>query len=295
MDMDKSNLVKNRMKRQAKYGMLGIVVRLSAVLVGLYILLNVFLYGFQEKLIFFPRGISDAQCAQVLAAHSNVKDVSLRMKDGTMLHGWMLGSQMPDPSKLLIYFGGNGDEVSQMIGSFQQYPDWTIVLINYRGYGQSEGAPGEEVLFSDTLEIYDHFVTAADNRYAQRVVMGRSMGTGVAVYVAQNRPVDGVVLASPYDSVLSVAQEKFPMVPVEYLLHNRFDSVSRAQNISAPVLVCIAKQDEVIPPWHSMVLAQQFTGVVTIREYDPANHDSILQKEAFWQEVGRFLKKIGTD
>lgn len=290
--MDKSNVAAKRLKRNRTDVVLGLAVKLLAVLAGLYVILNLSVYVFQEKLLFFPIEISDAECAQLLAAHSNVKDISLPMQDGTRLRGWLVESQAADASGLLIYFGGNGDELSLMIDSLQRYPDWSVVLINYRGYGQSEGEPREEYLFSDALEIYDYFTAGSGDEYAKKVVMGRSMGTGVAVYVAQNRPVDGVILASPYDSILRVAQEKLPLVPVKYLLRNRFDSIGRAADISAPVLVCIADRDELILPRHSLALAQEFAGPVQIREIAGADHNSILQKEDYWQSIDQFLKEL---
>lgn len=272
--------------------MLRLIGQFLALLAGLYIILNVLLYVFQEKLIFFPEAISDTACAQIHESYTNVEDICLQMQDGTRLRGWVVGSQPANMSQLLIYFGGNGDELSHMINSFQQYPDWSVVLINYRGYGQSEGKPSEKHLLSDSLEIYDYFTTRPEYKNAKIVVMGRSMGTGVAVNLAQNRSVDGVILASPYDSVMSVAREKLPMVPVKFLLRSKFDSISRAQYISKPVLVITADKDEMIPPWHSQVLAKAFAGTVLVQEIAGANHDSIMQEAEYWQGIGHFLKKI---
>lgn len=277
---------------KTKAGMLKLMGRLASILAGIYIILNLLLYVFQEKLIFFPQTISATACAQIHENYTNVEDISVQMQDGTLLSGWIVGSQPANKSQLLIYFGGNGDELSHMIGSFQQYPDWSVVLINYRGYGQSEGKPSEKHLLSDSLEIYDYFKARPDYKHAKLVVMGRSMGTGVAVNLAENRPVAGVILTSPYDSVVSVAQEKLPMVPVKVLLRNKFDSITRAHFVSVPVLVLIANNDEMIRTWHSQVLAEAFAGTVLVQEIAGANHDSIMQEDEYWQGVGHFLKQI---
>jgi len=281
-----------RPEGKTRAGILRLIGRFVAVLAGLYIILNILLYVFQEKLIFFPQAISDTACAQIHESYPNVEDICLQMQDGTRLRGWVVGSQPANTSQLLIYFGGNGDELSHMIGSFQQYPDWSVVLINYRGYGQSEGKPSEKQLLSDSLEIYDYFTARPEYKHAKIVVIGRSMGTGVAVNLAQNRPVEGVILASPYDSVVSVAQEKIPMVPVKFLLRNKFDSISRAHFISKPVLVITADKDEMIPPWHSQLLAKAFAGTVFVQEIAGADHDSLIQEDEYWQAVSHFLKQI---
>lgn len=290
--MDISNLSSNRLTKIKTTSLFTILSRLLAVLVGLYFIFNTALYCFQEKIIFFPRVISNDYCVQVLNTHSNLRAVSLKMKDGTSLHGWLVEHPSANSSKLLIYFGGSGDELSDMIQPFQTFTDWSVVLINYRGFGNSEGKPSEQNLLSDASEVYDYFASKPEYAAAKKVVMGRSLGTGVAVYVAQNRPVDGVILVSPYDSLSSVAQEILPMLPVKYLLRNNFNSIERAPHISAPVLVCIANNDTLISPQHSLMLAEKFAGKVITQEIAKADHNSILVKDDYWEKVGQFLKQI---
>lgn len=290
--MDKANLVITQPRLETLKKILRFTGILVAALLGLFITLNILLYIFQEKLIYFPQDISQSAFQQIHERHSNVQDLCLPMKDGTNLRGWLVGPAPEITSKLLIYFGGNGDELSQTIDDFKKYPDWSVVLINYRGYGQSEGNPNEELLFSDALEIYDYFSKGKDDELTIKVVMGRSLGTGVAVHLAKSRKVNGVILTSPYDSVLSVAQDKFPIIPVGYLLKNKFDSIDNAPSIKVPVFIFIATEDELIDPWHSQELAKKLGGTVQIQEIKGATHNSIVHRNEYWQGVSWFLDQF---
>ncbi len=117
----------------------------------------------------------------------------------------------------MIYFGGNGEEVSWLVPEFSRVPDWAALLVNYRGYGLSEGQPSETKLYRDALALYDRATRRPDIDSGRVIVMGRSLGTGVATYLASQRPVAGVVLISPYDSLVQVAREAYPFLPVNLL------------------------------------------------------------------------------
>ena len=120
--------------------------------------------------------------------------------------------------------------------------------MNYRGYGRSGGRPGERQLLADALLLYDRVTRRPDVDPGRVAVMGRSIGSGVAVYVARERPVLGAVLVSPYDSVAAVARDAFPYLPVPLLLRHRFEAASWAAGVRAPLLALIAGDDRVIDP-----------------------------------------------
>jgi len=207
------------------------------------------------------------------------------------LRGWLVRAQPnPDPAPILIYFGGNAEEVSWLISTADKYAGWSLLAVNYRGYGASEGKPGEAELFRDALQLYDFAAKrAAGGRVA---VMGRSLGSGVAVHLAANRPAAGVILVSPYDSVVSVAQGVYPFLPVNLMLRHRFDSLGRAAAIKAPLLCLVASDDRVIPRAHSERLYAAWGGPRAWREIRPADHDSIAGEADYWQAVDAFLRGL---
>jgi hypothetical protein len=244
------------------------------------------IYFFQERLIFFPQPLTqDPQKANPGAA---IEEVNLITSDRVRLHGWLVkASPTQTPAPLLVYFGGNAEEVSWLASTAGQYAGWSLLMFNYRGYGRSDGKPGEAELFADALQIYDYAVgRAAAGRVA---VMGRSLGSGVAVYLAAQRPVAGVILVSPYDSIESVAKRVYPFLPISLMLKHRFDSLSRAPGIKAPLLCLVASDDRVIPRPHSERLYATWGGTKQWREIRPADHDSVAGEPDYWRAIAAFL------
>lgn len=249
----------------------------------------VLIYFLQERLIFFPQPLT----ADPLKANTGaaIEEVTLVATDGASLHGWLMkASATQAPAPVLIYFGGNAEEVSWLASTAGQYAGWSLLMMNYRGYGRSEGKPGEAELFADALQIYDYAVRrAAGGRVA---LMGRSLGSGVAVYVAALRPVAGVILVSPYDSVESVAKGIYPFLPISLMLKHRFDSLSRAPGIKAPLLCLVASGDRVIPRPHSERLYAAWGGPRQWREFRRADHDSIAGEPDYWRAIAAFLAEL---
>jgi len=268
-----------------------ILKMLYVVLICIILILLLF-YLFQEKLIFYPQKISEEAVHYILSSHKNTEDITLQMKDGTRLRGWFVKNIQNGKSKLIIYFGGNAEEVSWMIDEADRIKGWSVALMNYRGYGSSDGKPGEKSLFSDALEIFDYFSNRKDVDSTRIVIIGRSIGTGVAVYLAHNRNVAGVILVSPYDSLSSVAQDIFPILPVRLILKHKFDSISIAPYIKAPSLVLIASDDKIIPPRHSKKLAEKWGGEIEIKVIKGVDHNTISDKEEYWESIGEFLKQF---
>ncbi|MGE5616113.1 MAG: alpha/beta hydrolase, partial [Bacillota bacterium] len=153
-----------------------------------------------------------------------MQSVEFTARDGTRLRG-VLVLPAAAPAPLVIYYGGNAEEVTQRSSEVARtYGDAAVLLVNYRGYGQSEGRATESALIADALEIHDWAVRQPGIDGHRIVLHGRSLGTGVAVAVAAARPVRGVVLTSPFGSARDIAVEAYPWLPVRWLLRHPFDS-----------------------------------------------------------------------
>ena len=124
---------------------------------------------------------------------------------------------------------------------------------------------------------------------AHMVLMGRSLGSGVAVYVASQRRVRGVILVTPFDSLLNVARHHYPILPVGLLLRHSFDSIGMAPAIPTPALFLVAARDEVIPPEFAVRLAQAWGGPRHTVHIEGAGHNDIQLEADYWQAVNRFL------
>jgi pimeloyl-ACP methyl ester carboxylesterase len=187
----------------------------------------------------------------------------------------------------LIYFGGNAEEVARNLPQFvEAFPEHALYLLHYRGYGASTGRPSEPSLVRDALALFDQ----VQARHARVVVVGRSLGSGVAVRVASARPVTRLVLVTPFDSLVNVAAEHYPWLPVRWLLRDRYDSWCHAAQVRAPTLIIAAGDDRIIPMASTARLLRHFPrGVADIEVLHRRGHNSVSQDPRYlrlWLRVG---------
>ena len=183
----------------------------------------------------------------------------------------------------LIFFGGNAENVAWSMPLFSSlFPDYAIYLPDYRGYGDSTGKPSEEALHNDALSLFDKVYA----QHSNVVVVGRSLGSGVAVRLASQRPVARLMLVTPYDSILNVAQSRFPWFPIQWLLIDKFESWRYAPKISVPTLLVAAENDEVISYASTENLFHSFgKNVASLKMVAGTNHVNIFDKPSFLEWI----------
>lgn len=241
----------------------------------------------QDHLIFFPQPVT---ATAHLPPHAT--PLTVTASDGTHLRGWFVqGTATPSPA--IIYFGGNAEEVSWTLADRRWPREWTIVALNYRGYGASEGKPGERELTGDALAIYDAVATRGDIDRTRIVTFGRSLGTALATHIAAERPVAGVVLVSPYDSLAAIGHHHYPWLPVSLLLRHRFDASKDASRCRAPLLAIVAQADEIIPVARSSALYDAWAGPKHWHPIRDADHNSLGASADFWEAISRFVADLG--
>jgi pimeloyl-ACP methyl ester carboxylesterase len=261
-------------------GSLGALIKIVAAVV---VAVPLTAYLMQDKLIFQPRPLAEAQRVSIAARHPAVADTFLQAADGTRLHAWHIQSKPDAP--LVIYFGGNAEEVSWMLDEIpRQDTGAAWLLVDYRGYGASGGTPSEQSLESDALAWYDRF--AETNK--RILAFGRSLGSGVAVQLAAARRLDSIILIAPFDSMVEVGKRHYPFLPVSWLLRHRFDSLSAAPKINVPLLCIVATHDEVIPAEHAKRLYDAWAGPKKWVEL-VASHNSIDGHPDYWPSIRSFL------
>jgi len=276
-----------------------IPVLMSALKIILTVYLLVFtgLYLFQEKIIFFPVTLDDNALADIRRFHPEAEEINIESNDGKNLHGWVIDNLIEEepPNGMIFYYGGNAEEISHRIEEMSKLSGWTVILVNYRGYGLSAGSPGEKAMFDDALKIYDHFNSIEKYSQMRKIAMAWSLGTGVAVHVAHERKIDGVFLVSPYDSIKNIAKKTYPFIPVELMLRHPFDSIKKAPAVKSPVRIIASSEDRVIPSSSSQNLALEWGGekdIIVIENYD---HNSLVNSSAYKkyleESLGFFVNK----
>ena len=247
--------------------------------------LPLIVYLAQDALIFHRQPLPEARRADIAKRFPSAQEVFLKAKDGTTLQAWHARAGSP----MVIYFGGNAEETSWMLEEVANAPGFSWLIVNYRGYGLSEGSPGEAALVSDALHWFDYAVALPGADPRRSVVFGRSLGSGVAVALAAQRPVARVILATPYDSLAAVAKRYYWYLPVDLLLKHRFDSIGLAPARMQPLLCLIAERDEVIPPVHGERLFDAWGGEKRKVVLQEAGHNSTDAHPMFWASIREFL------
>jgi pimeloyl-ACP methyl ester carboxylesterase len=214
-------------------------------------------------------------------------DLKLRMADGTLLRGWTVNPGRP---RALVYLGGNGEGLDWLVPLVgDRLPDHTAYLVAYRGYGASEGRPSQPALVRDAVAVLDHAAARHPNTSVDLV--GRSLGSGVAVQTAVRRPVGRLVLVTPFDSAVGVARAHLPWFPARWLLADPWDSVAVAHRLSAPTLVVRGGRDTVIPAALTDRLVAALPTPPEVLDLPTRGHDDVPQDPGFWPALSAFLSR----
>ncbi|MEO5349020.1 MAG: alpha/beta hydrolase [Magnetococcus sp. YQC-3] len=249
---------------------------------------------FVQEMLIFPSPISSEETAVSVISKNlpKVERVSLMNPDGILLTGWFLPASTTGAAPALIQFTGNAEQSIDLLSETSMFAGWSVLTMDYQGYGTSQGEPSEEALVADALFCYDWLLSRPDVDKTRIVALGRSLGAGVAVALAEQRKLRGVILVSPFDTLLSVAQEAYPYVPMGFLLQHPFDSLSRAKAIHTTALVVVAEKDAVISPEHTWRLVDGWAGDVTAFTLPEVGHDDVKSAPAYWPVIGTFLNKM---
>src|SRR6188474_914420 len=242
---------------------------------GIYAVLCVLLYLFQRSMIYFPVRESSALGAT---------PVRFEMQ-GATLKIWVVERAGP---KALLYFGGNAEDVGASIARFaERLPHASLYFVNYRGYGGSTGKPAEHALVADAMTLFDRLRT----RYSDIDVLGRSLGSGVAVRLASERPVRRLALVTPFDSLAKVAQGHVRWLPAGLLIRDRYDSAARAPSVSSQALIIVAESDEVIPRARTDALIGAFRTSPRVIVLRGAGHNTVDLDPHYLDELAIFLDR----
>ncbi|TDM06852.1 MAG: hypothetical protein C4K60_14605 [Ideonella sp. MAG2] len=221
------------------------MIKLLALLVLTYVLLAAAVWGFQRSLLYHPQSQGVA-----------VPTVRVTTADGVEVYALV---QAAHHSEAVLYFGGNAEDVSQVLPTLAlAFPNRALYALQYRGFGQSQGRASEASLVADAQALTKHVLQA----HSRLTVVGRSLGSGVAVQVAAGLArapsLDRLVLVTPYDSMAEVAQGHYPWLPARWLIKDKFQSAHYAPQIRVPTLILVAEHDGVVPKERAQGLMRAF-------------------------------------
>ncbi len=244
----------------------------------MYLLLLGYMYLAQRSFIYFPEHTRPAS----IPPNYELKN------DGLLLKGWVLNQKS---SEAVLYFGGNGESLEYNLPLFNRvFPDMAVYMVSYRGYGDSEGDPSESGIYSDAMALYDQI----SDRHASVSIIGRSLGSGVATYLASRRTIDRLVLVTPFASLEGVASQHFAIFPVKLMLQDKYLSVIRVAKIGAKTMILYAEHDTIVPQSSTQALISAFPATqLEVKKIAGAGHNSISDFDEYKKWLRVFFH--GTD
>lgn len=265
-----------------------LILAVAGVIIFAYAALLAGLYIFQRRLVY------PAQTALYYSVSElrldNLREVKLKASDGVALIAWWMPAEPGKPT--LLYFHGNGDSLLSRLPRIERFSaaGYGVFMPAYRGYSGSEGTASEAALIDDAVTAYD---VLQDKGISGKsiVLYGESLGTGVAIQLAEKRKVQGIVLDAPYTSLPDVAQLAYPFMPVRSFMTERFESRSHIQKLEVPILIMHGTEDQVIPISLGQKLFAAANEPKTFVAIKGAAHSNIYEFGAF-THLDRFLKDL---
>lgn len=256
------------------------MVRFVAMLLGAlliaWLVLCLFLFVVQRKLIYFP---------EVTRTDAAGADYALA-REGTVLRGWVVNPGQP---RAILYFGGNAEAVQVHRDDFAAwFPGHSVYLLAYRGYGASDGKPVGADLLGDALAFFDDVQARHPGQPVSAI--GRSLGSGIAAHVASQRPLDRLALITPFDSLADVAARHYRWLPVRTLLRDRYPSTEYLHDYRGPVLVLRGGRDTIIPAASTDALVAALPAAPRVVDIASAGHNDIDAHAEFSEALSTFMR-----
>ncbi len=242
------------------------------------------LFSFQDSLIFYPVDANPR-----VFQHYQQHEIAVS-SHGYQLQGWRFVNERSDNNNVVLYFGGNAEDVTLNFPNVNAFNARQVFFFNYRGYGNSQGKPSQQALYEDGLSIYDDLLKSHDVEPDRVIVMGRSLGSAVATYIAAHRSVARVILVTPFDSLENVAKGIFPLLPVSWIIKHPFPSLTYAPDIKVPALFLVAANDEVVPVKLSKNLYELWAGPKQWALLPGMTHNDIQAHPNYYSMVAAFVR-----
>lgn len=260
------------------------------------ILFIIIILSIQESIFFYPW--HDEESYNKLLENEKFEEITID-NNGKILKGWFVKNAKEEKAPLLIFFGGNANNTSNLCMNFEKsdkykyFENYNIIMVDYPGYGLSEGKPSDKTMFEASLAIYDYAEKLENVDKENIVVLGYSIGTGVATYLASQREVNGLILISPYDRALSLYNYNLNIFygPIKILAKYKFDSISYAKDVNVSPLIFTSYNDEVINYNFSYNLAKYFKNERETIVLDNTTHNGYFSESIVLEKIYNYLQE----
>jgi len=261
------------------------------MLAGAYLLLVALLFFFQGSLVYRP----SRHLVATPADHErpmDYEDISLQTFDGVKLHGWFVPAAAPKGTVLM--FHGNAGNISHRLETIAIFHNmgYNAMIIDYRGYGRSEGSPGEEGTYRDAEAAWGYLTRTRKIDPDKIVIFGRSLGAAVAAWLAVEKHSAGLIIESAFTSVPDRGAELYKFLPVRFLARINYDTLGRIGKLRCPLLVIHSRDDEIIPYHHGEKLFEAAKEPKRFQEISGGHNDGFITSGSVYKDaLSQFLSE----
>jgi len=212
---------------------------------ALYLIITLSLYFFQRKLLYYP--LENNYSGDRLTAP--IEKIKIKTKDNIELLSWYHKKNASD-YKTILFLHGNAGSLENRIHKINHFKDMDInfLLLAWRGFSGNNGYPTEKGIYEDARSAI-RWLKNNGTKEENIIIYGESLGTGVAIEIAQNNNFAGVILESPFTSMVDAAKNKYPFFPIRFLLKDKYESDKKIKNINSPILIMHGEIDKIVPFW----------------------------------------------
>jgi len=254
------------------------MLKFFLIVAACYGLLVVVVYLMQGRMLYLPEVPGRTLAITPSNIGLDYQDVSIETTDGVTLHGWFVAGRS---SQVLLFFHGNAGNISHRLDSIRQFQELglSVFIIDYRGYGQSEGRITERGTYRDADAAWRYLIEDRNIAANDIVVFGRSLGASVASWVASEHQPLALIVESSFTSVPDIAQDLYPWLPARWLSRLSHATRDYIQNVRCPVLVIHSRDDEIIPFSHGEAIFASANEPRTLLAIRGTHNDAFVRDE----------------
>jgi len=215
------------------------------LVVLIYLIITLILYNSQRSLLYHPT--ENNYSGDKLTV--SIDKIKIKNEDNIELLAWYHEKDIEN-YKTILFLHGNAGSLENRIHKINHFNDMDVnfLIISWRGFSGNKGQPTEEGLYKDAKSGVD-WLKNKGIRKENIIIYGESLGTGVATEIAQNNKFAGVILESPFTSMVAAGKSKYPIFPIKLLLKDKYESDKKIQNIKSPILIMHGEDDKIVPFW----------------------------------------------
>jgi fermentation-respiration switch protein FrsA (DUF1100 family) len=270
------------------------MLKFILVVAACYVLLVVVVYFLQGRMLYLPEVPGRTLAMTPTNVGMDYQDVSIETTDGVTLHGWFISGRS---SQVLLFFHGNAGNISHRLDSIRQFRDLglSILIVDYRGYGQSEGRTTEKGIYRDADAAWRYLIEGRGIAASDIVIFGRSLGASVASRLAAQHQPLALIVESSFTSVPDIAQDLYPWLPARWLSRLSHATRDYVRDVRCPVLVVHSRDDEIIPFQHGETIFESANEPRTLLAIHGTHNNAFLEDEhAYIRGLRAFLTGLSS-